>query len=142
MKLIDILNELLLLPSDVDRLDTYGEEVIEQFDQGPYTLLLTRNKHYGTYQVGLTSDEQEFTTPSSQEKKSTDKSMGVILRVWMDISKKLKGWNERYGKLIVGSYNKERTEKYRRILKTFGFQVGDLISQSGGNYFFINNMGK
>lgn len=138
MKLLDILNELLLIPSDVSRLSTFGEEIIEEINEGPYTLILTRNKHYGTYQVGLTSDEQEFTTPSSQQKKSTDKSMSIILKVWMNLSKKIKEWSERYGKLIVGSFNRERTEKYRRILSNFGFKVGELISKSEGNYFFLD----
>jgi hypothetical protein len=138
MKLIDILNELLLLPSDLERLNRYGEDIIEEYEEGPYTLVLTRNRHNGYHQVGLTSNEQEFTTQSSQQKRATDKSMGLIIQVWGRVAKKLQEWNGTYGRLAVGSFNKERTEKYRRILHNFGFEVGPLTDQSGGNYFFIN----
>ena len=138
MKLIDILNELLLLPSDMERLKSYGEEVIQEFEEGPYTLILTRNRHNNNYQVGLTSNEQEFTTASSQQKKSTDIPMTVIIQVWGRVARKLEEWNNTYGRLAVGSFNKERTDKYRRILHNFGFQVSQLYDQSSGNYFFID----
>lgn len=138
MKLVDILNELLLLPADLERLNRYGEEIIGEFEEGPYTLILTRNRHNGNHQVGLTSNEQEFTTPNSQQKKGTDKSMSTIIQVWGRVARKLQEWNGTYGRLAVGSFNKERTDKYRRILHNFGFEVSQLYDQSSGNFFFIN----
>lgn len=139
MKLQDILLELLMLGVDQERLRQYGEDIIDEFEEGPYTLILTKNRHNGNYQVGLTSDEQEFTSVASQMKKPTDKSTGQIIQTWGRISRKLKEWVNIHEKIAIGSFNKSRTAKYHRILSNFGLTVGEIHSQSQGDYFFIYN---
>jgi hypothetical protein len=137
MKLQEILLELLMLATDQERLRQYGEEIIDEFEEGSYTLILTKNKYNGYYQVGLTSDEQEFTTAASQIKKPTDKSTGQIIQTWGRIARKLKQWVDVHEKVAIGSFNKIRTAKYRRILQNFGLDVSEIQSQSHGDFFFI-----
>jgi hypothetical protein len=137
MKLQEILLELLLLATDKERLRQYGEEIIDEFKEGSYTLILTKNRYSEYYQVGLTSDEQEFTTSSSQIKKPTDKSTGEIIQTWGRIAKKLKQWVDTYEKIAVGSFNRVRTAKYRRILKNFGLDVSEIYELSHGDVFYI-----
>lgn len=137
MKFQDILLELLMLGIDQERLRSNGEEIIDEFEEGPYSLILLRNRHNGKYQVGLTSDEQEFTSVASQMKKPTTKSNSEILQTWSRISRKLTEWVNAHQKVAIGSFNRSRTAKYRRILINFGLNVGEIIPQSQGDYFFI-----
>ena len=137
MKLQDILLELLMLGVDQERLRQYGEDIIDEFNAGPYNMILTKNRHNGNYQVGLTSDEQEFTSVASQMKKPTSKSNGEIIQTWGRISRKLKEWVVVHEKIAIGSFNKSRTSKYRRILSNFGLNVTYMYTQSQGDYFFV-----
>lgn len=137
MKLQDILLELLLLPTDQERLAQHGEEIIDEFEEGPYALILIKNKYNGYYQVGLTSDEQEFTTAASQIKKPTDKTNIQIIQTWGRIARKLQQWVGEHEKIAIGSFNKSRTAKYRRILQNFGLDVSEIYEQSKGDFFFI-----
>jgi hypothetical protein len=137
MKLLEVLNELLMLHTDLERLQRYGEEIIEEFEEGPYTLILTKNIHHNMYQIGLTSNEQEFTTSQSQEKKLTDKSVRVVLQSWSRISRKVREWLDKYGEINVGSFNVPRTHKYRRMLSNFGIDCGDVQTNSHGAFFVI-----
>jgi transketolase len=87
--------------------------------------------------VGLTSDEQEFTTAASQIKKPTDKTNIQIIQTWGRIARKLQQWVGEHEKIAIGSFNKSRTAKYRRILQNFGLDVSEIYEQSQGDFFFI-----
>ena len=132
-----VLNELLLITKDLERLKQHGEEIVEEFQEGPFTLILTKNIHHNTYQVGLTSDEQEFTSPESQTKKLTNQSTRTIIQSWGRISRKIKEWLERFGMIHIGSMNKSKTHKYHRILSNFGLDCGPIQSIGRGDFFII-----
>ena len=132
-----LLNELLLLTKDIERMKQHGDELIEELNFGPFILVLTHNKIQGYYQVGLTSTDKEFTTPDSQKDLKSDKSQNDIIKAWKQIVNKIQDWVNTYGLLFIGSFNHGKVKKYHKILNTFGINVGDINTGHMGSWFNI-----
>mgnify|MGYP003336082352 CR=1 FL=1 len=105
MKLLDVLNELLINPVDMDALRSWGEHIVEEVDYFPYTVFLTKKDHSNVYQVGFTSNGEVCSSSSSQQKKTSCTPVDVAIRSKQKIVEKVMEWNQTYGKLIIGSYN-------------------------------------
>jgi hypothetical protein len=122
---------------EMRKLKNYGMEVVEQFNSGPYNMLLI--KMGDIHQIALTTNEGEFTSFEAQvSKPSTQKSN--FMRIGRELVEKLEEWLSEYGDLFVGSYNEERTNKYHRIFSKMGLNIGDINGQDLGNeiisYYF------
>jgi hypothetical protein len=123
--------------SDKTKLSDNYEEIIETVEIGPYTAILIKNRKNGVYQIGLTSHERTFTTVMSQNKKQTKEDMKTIISLWSTLTDKIKEWLQKYGNILGGSMNTEKTEKYHKIFKRYGLKCGDIFSLNGGSGFFI-----
>ena len=89
------------------------------------------------YQIGLTSLDQAFFEPQSQIKtKSKASGMGQL-----SIIKKMKDvvteWSSMYQPLYAGTFNEERSYKYKSILEKLGFNIGDIRNMYGSYVFRI-----
>ena len=120
------------LSHTIRTLEQQGYYVVDKCIAGDYTMLLIHFKAGNMYEIALTSFDQDFLTPQSQEKRPMIKFPPLSLVPKM--KKKLKEWLNISPKISVGSMNKTRTIVYRRILKTLGFKVSDVQSQSDENY--------
>lgn len=93
----------------------------------------------GKYIVGLSSDDYEFTNYSDQHVKTM---INIPLREIFKISKEminiLKDWKNKYNPIFIGSNNKEKTHKYKKILQKVGIDSGSVMN-NGVNYFFQIN---
>lgn len=133
------------LNNDLEKLEKTGFKVIEKFVAEPYTMLLLFNGNF--YQVALTTNDDEFTSFESQiSKPPTHKSN--FLKIGKKLVDKLKQWSWLYGTLYVGSFNLSRTEKYKRIFNSLGFNIDKIHYMKANDvypesYFFpiptINN---
>lgn len=133
------------LNNDLEKLEKTGFKVIEKFVAEPYTMLLLFNGNF--YQVALTTNDDEFTSFESQiSKPPTHKSN--FLKIGKKLIDKLKQWSWLYGTLYVGSFNLSRTEKYKRIFNSLGFNIDKIHYMKANDvypesYFFpiptINN---
>lgn len=133
------------LNKDLEKLENTGFKVIEKFVVEPYTMLLLFNGNF--YQVALTTNDDEFTSFESQiSKPPTHKSN--FLKIGKKLIDKLKQWSWLYGTLYVGSFNLSRTEKYKKIFNSIGFNIDKIHYMKGNDaypesYFFpiptINN---
>jgi hypothetical protein len=122
---------------EMNTLKGYGMEVIEQFNSSPYNMLLIKFGH--TYQIALTTNEGDFSSFEAQvSKPPTHKSN--FMKIGKELVVKLEEWLSNYGDLFVGSYNKNRTNKYHRIFSRMGLKIGDIDSADFGNgiisYYF------
>lgn len=132
-----ILNELLLLMKDLERINQNGEDLVEEVEIGPFILILTRNKETGNYQVGLTTSNKEFTTIDSQQDVETEKSQTDIIQSWKKITNKIKEWVDKFSLLFVGSFNHNKVKKYHKILSRFGLNTSGISSVTQGSWFII-----
>jgi hypothetical protein len=138
MNFTDILLEMI--EDELRKLRSMGMEDIDRIDAGPYKMFLLKNQtfHYDSlYDVALTSDDEDFTTPHAQRDRPIGHQMIDIARNWKRLSNKLRQWSIEYGDLRVGSMNRNKTAKYRRILSTIELPVGPLIEVPTGSYFIL-----
>jgi hypothetical protein len=132
IRLIDLLRESL--DNEIFKLKAIGYEIIDKYTSGIYTAFLLYDPKEDVYEIALTSNDQEFTTFQSQIKKSPQDSKTSVIS-FKDIVFKIKEWLDKYGDLVVGSLNKNRTYKYHQLLKKFGFNVGDISHDKPTTYF-------
>jgi hypothetical protein len=121
--------------SIIDKLSDYGYKVVDRFDTGEYTMLLLKaNDDF--YEISLTSKGQDFTTYSSQIKKSPDSNSGVRERE--KLLMKVRDWLNIQSPIMVGTFNNQRAHTYNRILKRAGFNVGEVSNNTGTAYFKLS----
>ena len=113
------------LEDELEKIKEYGYEVVERYSVEPYNMLLLHNTEEDIYEVSLTTNEEDFTSFESQVSKSpTHKSN--FRKIASKLINKLKEWLSEYGDLFVGSFNKDRTYKYKRIFSNMGLNVGEI----------------
>ena len=98
MNFNDILLEMI--EDELRKLRSMGMEDIDRIDAGPYKMFLLKNQtfHYDSlYDVALTSDEEDFTTPHAQRDRAIGHQMIDIARNWKRLSNKLRQWSIEYG---------------------------------------------
>jgi hypothetical protein len=54
--------------SEINQLKKYGYKLIDKRVINKYILFLVKEPHKGLYEIGITSNNRDFTTPQSQEK--------------------------------------------------------------------------
>jgi hypothetical protein len=122
-KVIKFLNEGM--EDELEKLSEYGYSVVESYTAEPYTMLLLHNTEEDIYEISLTTDEDEFTSFESQISKPPKHKVNYVKKI-KQLVDKLKDWLKEYGDLFVGSFNKERTYKYKRIFSNMGLNVGEI----------------
>ena len=125
---------------EMSKLRSYGMKVVETHSSGPYNMLLIAGM--GMFQVALTTNEEEFTTFDAQISKPP-KQISNFRKIAIELVTVVEGWLSKYGELFVGSYNKERTNKYHRIFTSMGLDIEPIKARDFGNgitsYFFMIN---
>jgi len=113
------------LEDELEKIKEYGYEVVERYSVEPYNMLLLHNTDEDIYEVSLTTNEDEFTSFEAQISKPP-KHKSNFRKIASKLINKLKEWLSEYGNLFVGSFNKERTFKYKRIFSNMGLNVGEI----------------
>lgn len=112
------------LEDQVKRLVDMGYEIVEKAYVYPYNMLLIKSPA-GNFDIALTTGEEYFLTYDSQKTRSPQSQQN-----WLEIGRMLanivKEWLAKYGQLSVGSFNRERSYKYHRLLKRLGFNIGEI----------------
>lgn len=128
-----ILNESI--EDEVNKLQEWGYDVVEQFKFLNYTMFLLYHKEEDFYEISLTTDENDFTSYQDQVKKPATNNPEQIRIAFAKMSEKIKQWISRYGILVIGSLNKKRTYKYHKLLSSIGFNVSDIKHNLGDEHF-------
>jgi hypothetical protein len=142
MKLITLLQELLLHPTDQERLDTRGENLIDSLEVGPYKIALLKNANSGRIQMGLTSHENLFTNPEDQQDRPSKENAKTIMALWGTLTNKIKDWGRVYGDIHGGSMNPQKTIKYRNIFMRYGLKCGEIYKVGSSTGFVIHPLNK
>ena len=119
--------------SDIEKMERdWGLELIDSKVIDGYRIFLIHYPQYSLHQIGLTSRDQGFSTPPSQEKIELEFPPKNIKKILTEMKKIIIYWLEKYSnKITIGSYHKEKTIKYRNILNYMGFNLGEI--------FYLNN---
>lgn len=121
---------------DTNKLSDLGLELIEEYQIVPYNLILFRHND-GDYEVGITTHDDSFTTPESQEHRVMSDEIKNPKKLWMMIKDKLQEWLNQYQKLLVGSYNRERVKKYHRLCNMTNMNTSEISRADDYDYFVI-----
>lgn len=132
-----LLELLMLLQSEVEVLNRYGLDVVERYDVDPYIMLLLKKQHSNYFTVSLTTADSPFTRPTDQQHKPSQQDVSVIFRAWKKLVARLSSWVNQHEKIEVGSFNKERTHKYKDAISRFGLKCGPVQDAYGGNFFYV-----
>jgi len=113
------------IDDELEKMLDLGYKLVDRYKSEPYTLILFHNMNEDSYEIGLTTDEEDFTTFNSQKTRTPKHNIN-----FKESSKKLitkiKEWLKSYGNLYVGSFNERRVQKYHRIFGRLGFSVGEI----------------
>ncbi len=109
--------------TEINHLKNYGYKLIDKRVINKYILFLVKEPHKGLYEIGITSNNRDFTTPQSQEK-IPGVGGGDEFSTAKEFKKTIKDWLNKYSPIYVGSLNKNKTLKYYNILSRLGFNVG------------------
>lgn len=138
ISLVQVLQEVI--EDEIARLRHFGMRPIDRFDSGPYKMLLLKNDSYhlgSWYDVSLTSDDEDFTTPYAQRSRSLGREFSTFSPHIFPMIEKLLFWSQKYGDLRIGSMNRAKTIKYRKLMIRYKLNVGEIKDVSGGNYFIL-----
>lgn len=128
--------------SDIEKIENeWGLELIDSKDIDDYKLFLVYNPEQSQYQIGMTSKERPFSTPTAQEKIEMEFPLKNIKKNLMEMRKVINYWLNKYSSEIsIGSHNQEKTIKYKNILKHMGFTVSEIFNVF--NYFWVFELKK
>ena len=101
---------------DSKLLKKYDAKVLEKEKMGDYTLSLVYIE--GFYSIALSRNNKSFVTPNVQNRKIVPTQPSSLpLRTFL---MKIIGWCDKYGKLMLGSYNLDKQQKYINIIEKSG----------------------
>jgi len=126
------LNETI--EDETKKLKEWGYEVVNTYKVNNYTMFLLHNKEEDFYEISLTSNDDDFTTYDNQIKKKSVNN-GVMISSFNLMADRIKEWINRYGILVIGSLNKDRTYKYHKILSSLGFRTTPVKYNVGDEHF-------
>lgn len=132
-----ILSELV--PQDIENIKRGGDEIIEEYEAGPYTIFLTRHKYMGMHKIGLTTTGIPCTVPDYQFEKVACIPQKEILESYPKLVNKISEWVDKYGKMFIASWNEKKVRQYNKIFKRFGLVCSDVREFMGGYMFQIGN---
>ena len=130
----------LMMQQDMDRISSYGMELVDEFTAGPYEASLVKSSYGNNYQVGLTTVGHLFAASQNQQNKRTEQNQRVIIENLKHIMHKVREWYNTYGmdQIMIGSFNSNKVPKYRSIFKKFGWNVSDIEGAHGGARFYAS----
>lgn len=144
MKIIIHENQLKMLlselvPQDIDNIRMGGDELIEEYEVGPYTIFLTRHKYMGMHKIGLTTTGTPCTIKDFQFSQVGCVSHREIIDAYPKIVDKISEWVDRYGKMFIASWNEKKVYQYHRIFTRFGLVCGNIRHFMDGYMFQVGN---
>jgi len=111
MKIKDILE---LSDHDKKFFDDTEHTILDTIKVGNFEASLIKHNPSGIIQIGLTSNDNDFTNPESQIKRNDVNPESISS--WRKIAKRILMWSEKYDNIKVGSYDSLKTRKYHNIL--------------------------
>ena len=134
------LNKIIteLEPQDIENIQRGGDDIIEEYNAGPYTIFLTRHKYMGMHKIGLTTIGVVCTTPENQFSKVACISHRDIIKARPLIAAKVSEWIESYGKMFIASWNEKKVNQYKRMFEGMGFKCSSIRKFMGGIMFQVD----
>lgn len=126
-------------PQDIENIKMGGDELIEEYEAGPYTIFLARHKYMGMHKIGLTTTGIPCTVPDYQFDKVGCVSHKDIMDAYPKLVNKISEWVDKYGKMFIASWNEKKVKQYNKIFKRFGLVCSDVRYFMGGYMFQIGN---
>lgn len=137
MKLMNILSEILQL-SDLRNIEMYGGKIVDEIESGPYSMALIIFPS-GEYQIGLTSFDNNFTTPEHQrDNKNLLRNKKKIKQNFNVVVDKIREWLNKYKRIRIGSFNIRKVKRYYELLKSAGLNCHNLTLTSLSGSFTIS----
>lgn len=131
-------NKLLIMESIENSLNTllnYGFKIVDKYISNNYTMFLLTLQDTDFYQIALTSNDDDFIDYDSQVKKYSLNSNDIIRKSYRELGNKVKSWVNVYGTIYVGSFNIERTYKYKKLLQNLGLKTSAIHHDESDNQF-------
>lgn len=125
-------------PRDVQNIKMGGDEIIEEYEAGPYTVFLTRHKYMGMHKIGLTTTGTPCTFPQPQFKKTPCVSQKDIIDAYRKIAPKVSSWIEEHGKMFIASWNEKKVLQYKRMFERMGFKCSNIRKFMDGIMFQVD----
>lgn len=121
---------------DLDFIHSIGEEIIDRVDIGPYTLFLAHSEEGEYYQVGLTTGDERFTTPDSQQKRLPQHAANFA-QIGRQLLNKVQEWANEHQPLLIFSMNPGKIRTYHRMFKNLGANITDIEGNDSLGYFKV-----
>ncbi len=104
--------------SDYDKsvINKHNGRVIEIINQNGYELALVDFGGIVGKTISLTYNNKEYFKPNQQQKQPTEYGGRDFIKISKHFFGVIKEWVDKYGKLSIGSTNKQRTEYYHNWL--------------------------
>jgi len=116
MKLFNRLHQLLQenLDDEIEIIKRHPttKRIVDRRKVGNYTLLLIEGNYGMGFQVSFVYGDQKFTEPTSQMKLPAKDS---LLKHMREIENIFREWMTEYGTIMIGSFNSDKTEIYKKI---------------------------
>jgi hypothetical protein len=103
-------------------LNSLGMTLLEQAFSGPYEVYLFNDSRNDIKQIGLQTNQTQCADFAIQHQRlpAHEDACNVNLDY---LQQQIKSWQDKYGKLYIGSMNPRKTHKYANILRRLGFEV-------------------
>jgi|ERR1051326_2874486 hypothetical protein len=115
----------------VARMKERHADLVEHDVAGDYDLTLWHYTREGYYVVAINSGQEDPTTVSGQEAEPRAQRLP-----WKKMTSTLSRWVRRYGKLLVGSTDPEKTDQYKKLLSRY-FLLGIWSEHPQGGFFIL-----
>jgi hypothetical protein len=96
--------------------------LIEEVKLGNYLIFLMGQPMVDMPSLGITSGDRPAFTPHDQRAMPSLETK-IDWNIFKQMMVILKDWVKKYGEIMVGSMNTEKTEKYKKILTRMGFKI-------------------
>jgi len=127
---------------DIQALRDNGYELIDSIEIGQYNIAVTRIPDMmqpmigAEYQLGFSKNDTQFTDYSQHDQKFVSKGEKFPLSELSKGMDTITIWIDRYGPMVVGSSNQQKTNTYKRLFKRAGFKIHEM-NMMGFEYFII-----
>lgn len=106
-------------------LNTMGFDVVENISLNEYEIVLLYHPNfYGNdlkYTIGFQRKGRNFLDPFDQNSKQEIDD--INFKDLIKIPPILKRWMNQYGKLVIGSYNQQKTNVYKKVFQRYNFDI-------------------
>jgi hypothetical protein len=118
----------------IEKTNEFDMTLVEEVKIDEYTLFLAKDE-VNHFWLGLTSGERLCFNPEQQNIKYPCLTDNIKINVAKQFLQLLKIWIEKYGPILIGSYDAKKLKTYRKILSLAKFNIVDFNED---NFIFFS----